>query len=213
MGVLRPCRRIVDTTGLCTNENEDPAAHIASTLKFRSSFASLMRTTGKPSLCDVFFYCSRGIWDTVVASLFEKSLCRSFLRRRPQLGTLQVLLCNLLTNGQVSGNWNIIWISWIYANILVVHSVSLISNSCKTRWHTFRLRIDILNSLVLRNHQRWMQNYLFGIFSSFETWRLSRLTSILVKRLSFLSTPSKQSSLLQVVNDPAVVVATALKLR
>ena len=92
-GVLRPCRRIVDTTGLSTNENEDPAAHIASTLKFRSSFTSLMRTTGKPSLCDVFFSTALVAYEVpVVASLFEKSLCRSSLRRRPQLGTLQVLL-------------------------------------------------------------------------------------------------------------------------
>ena len=170
-----PCSCSVDTTDLSTNEIEDPVSHIAGTLRLWFPFTSFMHTTESPPcvmLVDPAVIASEV---PVVASSFEKTLCKSLLCCLPQLGTLQVLLLQFFDDDQVSSNWNTVWTS---AHVLVVHSASLIWISCKSRLRAVHIWTDVLNPLVWQNHQHWTQKYLFLAFSGFETWSLSGLTSL-----------------------------------
>ena len=81
---------------LSTNEIEDAVSHIASTFKLWFPLTSLIRTTGSPPCVMLVANDVVASETFVVVSFFEKSLCKSLLCRRPQLGTLQVLLLQSL---------------------------------------------------------------------------------------------------------------------
>ena len=89
---FRPWNSSLDNTDFSTNEVEDPESHIASTLKLKSLFFSLIRTTGSPHWVMLVATAVVASETFFVVSFFGKSLCNRFLCRFPQLGTLHVLL-------------------------------------------------------------------------------------------------------------------------
>ena len=86
------CSCSVDAIKLSTNEIEDHVSQITSNLRLWFPFTSLIRTTGSPPCVVIVATAVVASEAPDIACFFEKSLCKSLLCRRSQLGTLKVLL-------------------------------------------------------------------------------------------------------------------------